>query len=96
MYNIDNEPSSRKGVLNRYLSALGTTLASYWSYIHKTAVHSPNRQSANYRFHNRRPAGRKAAFTSSASQAEETTLSWNHNYDEYGCRFTVTPLFLVM
>lgn len=48
VYNVDNEPSSRKGVLNRYLSALGTTLASYWSYIHKTAAHSPNRQSANY------------------------------------------------
>lgn len=96
MYNNDNEASSWKGALNRYLLALGTTLASYWSSIHKTAAHSPHRQSANYRLHNRRPAGSKAVFTSPASQAGETTLSPNHNYDEYGRRFMATPLFLVM
>lgn len=96
MYNNDNEASSWKGALNRYLPAPGTTLASYWSSIQKTAVHSPHRQSANYRLHNRRPAGSEAVFTSPASRAGETTLSQNHNYDEYGRRFMATPLFLVM
>lgn len=96
VYNNDNEPSDWKAALNRYLSAPGTTLASYWSSIHKTALHSPNRQSANYSFYNRRPAGRKAVFTSPASQAEETTLPWNNNHDEYGRRFTGMPLFPVM
>lgn len=96
MYNNDNEQSSWKGALNRYLSALGTVLSSYWSSIHKTAAHSPHRQSANYSLYNRRLAGRKAVFTSPASQAGETTLSQDHNYDEYGRRFMAKPLFLVM
>jgi len=74
----------------------GSTLASYWSSIHQKLLHSPNCQSANYRFHNRRPAGRTAAFKSCASRAEATTLSHNHNYDEYGHRFTPILLFLVM
>lgn len=94
--NNDNETLSWKGALNRYRPAQGTTLASYWSSIHKTAVHSPHRQSANYKLQYRRPAGSNAVFTSPASRAGETTLSQNHNYDEYGRRFMATPLFLVM
>lgn len=93
MYNNDNEATRWKAALNRYLLALGTTLASYWSSIHKTVAHSLCRQSANYRLHIRRPVGSKAVFTSPASQARKTTLSQNHNYDEYERRFTATPLF---
>lgn len=57
--NNDNGALRWKVALNRYLPALGTTLASYWSSIHKTAVHSPHQQSANYKLQYRRPAGQQ-------------------------------------
>lgn len=94
--NNDNEMLSCTGACIRHWPAQGTTLASYWSSIHKTAVYFLHRQSANYKLKCRRPVGSKAVFTSPASWAGETALSQNHNYDEYGRWFMATPLFLVM